>query len=608
MIFSYYKNTYNKIYLGFFLSIILVFFYTRPLNSDYHKFIAGDGFGYYSYLPAKYIFNDPNYDFKWFNKAHNANYVYSAFPDPEQNLLVQYGDKKINKYYQGLSFIWMPFFIIGHICAKLFHYPPDGFSQPYQWSIGLASLFYLFLGLFFLRRLIKKIFNDELIATITPIFIFYGTYLFYYGINLNSQSHVYSFTFITVFIYFAYCLCTDDANKLTNFFLSALCLTILICIRPLNGLIIFLIPAFLTKNTFKNAFNFRELTLFHLAIFLLIVAVLYHQLSIMYIQTGTFFPYTYTDEHFDFAHPRLFDTLISYHSGWFVYVPLALIAFFGAIYLPTTQQKIILPLFFAFIIFIYSCWWYWPITARAVIDFHALLAIFLASLLVKVKPRKKLNAAILIVLLISACYYQLKSFQQHNGILVENYTYKDIFWRNFFRIHKTQMFLVPPESILKRESYQQDMESGFSEGVKSLSEHHSPTNSILLDKQSAFCAFEELKYPKLFNEEGIKKIRLSFWCNFKKDITAAHIYLKLFDANKEEVFSTAFYINEDDMMKDTWDYKEFGYQIGEEDLAGKNPVKYLKWFIWNNEGKGELFVDDMKTEFILTNKHFETLK
>jgi hypothetical protein len=108
----YFKNTYNKIYFGFFLSIIAVFFYVRPLNSDYHKFIAGDGFGYYSYLPAKFIFNDPNYDFKWFNKAHDANYVYSAFPNPEQNLLVEYGNKKINKYYQGLSFIWMPFFCI----------------------------------------------------------------------------------------------------------------------------------------------------------------------------------------------------------------------------------------------------------------------------------------------------------------------------------------------------------------------------------------------------------------------------------------------------------------------------------------------------------------
>lgn len=602
------KNTYDKIYFGFFLSIIAVFFYVRPLNSDYHKFIAGDGFGYYSYLPAKFIFNDPNYDFKWFNKAHNANYVYSAFPNPEQNLLVEYGNKKINKYYQGLSFIWMPFFVLGHVIAKITHYPADGFSLPYQLAIGLASLFYLFLGLFYLRKLLQKLFKDDLAATIAPIFIFYGTYLYYYGINLNSQSHVYSFTFITLFMYFSFSFCKEDNNKLTNFLLSALCLTIVVCIRPLNGLVLFVTPLFFTKTTFKNIFKFQELKLAHLAIALLTVAVLYHQLSIMYIQTGTFLPYTYTDEHFDFSNPRLFDVLISYHSGWFVYVPLAFISFFGALLLPTLKQKIVLPLFYAGIIFLYSCWWYWPITARAVIDYHALLAIFLAAFLIKVRAYKKINMAFIALLCFSTMYYQLKSMQLNRGILAENYTYKEVFWRNFFRLHKANMYLIPPESIIQQESYLQDNETQFSEGSKNTSEKYSGNTSILLDKTSPFGGAGDIAYPNLFNQKGMRKIRLSFWCNFKGDVTGAQIYLKLLDKDRKVVFETPFYINPDYINKNTWDYKEFGYQVGDEDLAGKNPVAYINWFIWNSEAKGQIFIDDLKTEFILTNTKFETLK
>lgn len=602
------KNKYNILFTGFLLSIIAVFFYVRPLNSDYHKFIAGDGFGYYSYLPAKFIYNDPNYDFKWFNKAHNANYVYSAFADPEQNLLVEYGNKKINKYYQGLSFIWMPFFILGHVVAKITHYAPDGFSLPYQLAIGLASLFYLFLGLFYLRKLLQKLFKDDLVATITPIFIFYGTYLYYYGINLNSQSHVYSFTFITIFLYFAFSFCKEDDNKFSNFLLSALCLTIVVCIRPLNGLVLFITPVFFTKTTFNHIFKFEELKLMHIAIALLTVAVLYHQLSIMHIQTGTFLPYTYTDEHFDFSNPRLFDVLFSYHSGWFVYVPLAFTAFFGALYLPTLQQKIVFPLFYALIVFLYSCWWYWPITARAVIDYHALLAIFLAAILLKVRSSKKIHIAFIILLCFSVMYYQLKSMQLNNGILVENYTYKEIFWRNFFRIDKANMYLIPPESFIKQESYLQDNETQFAEGAKTSEDKYSGNSSILLDKVSPFGGSGEIPYPALFNENGMRKIRLSFWCNFKGDVAQAQMYLKLLDKDKKEVFTTAFYINEDVMVKNTWDYKEFGYQVGDEDLAGKNAVAYIHWFIWNNETKGQIFIDDLKTEFILTNSKFETLK
>ncbi len=602
------KNTYNKIYLGFFLSIIAVFLYVRPLNSDYHKFIAGDGFGYYSYLPAKFIYNDPQYNFKWFNKAHNTNYVYSAFPNPEQNLLVEYGNKKINKYYQGLSFIWMPFFLLGHVIAKITHYPADGFSLPYQLAIGLASLFYLFLGLFYLRKLLQKLFKDDLAATIAPIFIFYGTYLYYYGINLNSQSHVYSFTFITLFMYFDFSFCKEENNKLTNFLLSALCLTIVVCIRPLNGLVLFVTPLFFTKNTFKNIFKFQELKLAHLAITLLTVAVLYHQLSIMYIQTSTFLPYTYTDEHFDFSNPRLFDVLISYHSGWFVYVPVAFISFFGALFLPSLKQKIALPLFYAGIIFLYSCWWYWPITARAVIDYHALLAIFLAAFLIKVNAHKKINIAFITLLCISVMYYQLKSIQLNRGILAENYTYKEVFWRNFFRLSKANMYLIPPESIIQQESFLQDNETRFSEGAKNNSDKYSGNTSILLDKVSAFGGSGDIPYSKLFNQKGMKKIRLSFWCNFKEEVTGAQIYLRLLDKDKKEVFVTPFYINPDYINKNTWDYKEFGYQVGDEDLAGKNPVAYINWFIWNNETKGEIFIDDLKTEFILTNTKFETLK
>ena len=170
----YLKNKYNALFLGFFLSIAATLFYFRQLNSPWFPIIGGDGIGYYSYLPARYIYHDTNYDFKWFNKAYNDNYI-GGFANPEDNFMVQYKDKRINKYYPGLSLLWTPFFFIAHVIAEPLGYIADGYSLPYQVAIAIASLCYLFLGLYYLRKLLQKLFRNELVSVLIPITIFYGT-------------------------------------------------------------------------------------------------------------------------------------------------------------------------------------------------------------------------------------------------------------------------------------------------------------------------------------------------------------------------------------------------------------------------------------------------
>src|SRR5687767_709536 len=142
---DWFRNNGKIFFSGFLVSIVLVFLWVRPLNSPWHRFIAGDGLGYYAYLPARHIYADKQFEFKWFNKVYNQHYAISSFPNPEDNFMVEYKGKRINKYYQGLSFIWTPFFLTAHLVAKLFHYPADGFSAPYQLFMGLASLFYAML-------------------------------------------------------------------------------------------------------------------------------------------------------------------------------------------------------------------------------------------------------------------------------------------------------------------------------------------------------------------------------------------------------------------------------------------------------------------------------
>lgn len=597
-------NPYKKSYIVFLLSIVLVFFYTRPLNSPWQKFIAGDGFGYYSYLPATFIYHDYDYSFKWFNNAYHHNYEYGSFENPEDNLLVTYGGKKINKYYPGLSFAWLPFFAVAHASAKLLSYPADGFSQPYQLAIGLASLVYLFIGLWYLRKLLLNLFASEWVAFVTPVALFYGTYLFYYSLQLNSLSHVYSFAFIVLFLYFLERLFNATTYKTNYLVYACCCLLLIICIRPLNGLIVFAIPAFykpLSWSLFKRP---GALALLVLVSGFVMLAL---QFRILYIQTGSLLPYTYSGEYFDFEHSRFSDLLFSYHSGLLVYMPLLVIAFVGVIYMKDKRQKLILPLLFLLVIFIYSSWWYWPITIRALIDFYPLMAIMLAAFVLRFSRSLKATRFTAALLIVVVAYHQLKSMQLHNGILSENYTYSDLFWRNFFRVRKANIYPVPPQAIVYRTTRRYDFETDQPPFSKTKELAHAGSNACLMDKNSPFSPLFEAAIPRI-NQQGPKKLRLSFWCYFGKEVQGAQIYLKLFDKKDSLISEQPYYINKDVICYDQWDYKEFGYEFDETAFSGERAVDHYNVFIWNSEAKNFMAIDDVSLEFIVTDRSYEIMK
>jgi hypothetical protein len=600
------KNKYNILFYGFILSIGASLFYFRPLSSTWFPIIGGDGLGYYSYLPARYIYHDNNYEFKWFNKVYNDNYPFCSFDSPEDNFMVQYKDKRINKYYPGLSLLWTPFFVIAHGSAKLSGYKADGYSLPYQIAIAFASLCYLFLGLFYLRKLIQKLYHNELLSLIIPFTIFYGTHLFYYTVFLNSQSHTYSFTFVTLFLYFTYSFFNEADKKTFHLILSVLCFSILISIRPLNGLIVFAIPALIPNNFFKEKYKIKLESKSILPL-VLVLLVIINTCVILYTQTETVIPYTYVNERFYFTNPKLFDVLFSYHAGLFTYVPLALISFFGVFYLKNKVQKFLFPAILFLILYLYSSWWYWPITTRALIDFYPIIALILAALLSKVINYPKLKTTFITLLFILTGYHQLKSFQLHNGILDENYTHSELYWQNFFRIHKTNLFTIPPTSIVEQNSFLENFETNTYVGLKSNQLSRTGSFSGLLDKDHPFSSIFRYNLPNFFTNQGIKKIRFSGWFYFNPEIKNAQVIFQFFNRKDSLLFETPYYISSDVIQYEKWDYKEFGCELSAEELNSKT-IDHIQIFVWNDEAKGKLHIDDIKTEFILTDKSFEIVQ
>lgn len=597
------KNNYNRFFFAFLLSVILTFFYLRPLRSPWHPFIAGDGLGYYAYLPAIFIYHDTDLKFEWFNKAYNTNYVYSSFDNPEDNLLVKYKDKKINKYYQGLSFVWLPFFFVAHGVAKVFHFNADGFSLPYQWSIGLSSLLYLLLGLFYLKKLIHLIFNDERIACMVPVFIFYGSHLFNFSIYANSMSHVYSFTFNVLMVYFFTKLVRQNEMDYNSLLLFLLFLILSICIRPLNAIMILALPVFVNDKIKWRHFHIR-FTLLNISLIGIVGALLFYQLKLMFVQTGTFLPYTYSNEHFNFRESKFFEALWSYHIGYVFYVPLILLSLALSIF-SKWKRYFLLSLLFLLILFIYSSWWYWPILRRSMIDAYFIPAVGLAAFLNEIKSKRFMLVSVL-VLILTTVVYQLKDYQIRKGILSEFSTYGEVYWRNYFRLTKANTYFIPPESIVTNEKHFVDFE-GKPNASEIKDKVFSGKNALELNAKTSFSEMAEFAYPASFHKDAFKKIRFSFQANVSREISSIHVFIQFFNKEHHSVLDIPFYLSKDDIYADTWDFKEFGYDMTENELINRQNIDKIGISIWNVESKGQIYIDDLLVEFITTNGSLETI-
>src|SRR6185436_15997774 len=95
-----------------------------------------DAAGYYSYLPAIFIYHDFKFDF--------VNHLPDDIrPEPKGIDLVHTADgKTVNKWHIGTCILILPFFLIAHFLSQVFHLPADGYSTMYHIWIYVASVFY----------------------------------------------------------------------------------------------------------------------------------------------------------------------------------------------------------------------------------------------------------------------------------------------------------------------------------------------------------------------------------------------------------------------------------------------------------------------------------
>jgi hypothetical protein len=425
------------------IAVVLIVFITTVVSSNlnwgkdhWKQIIMSDGKGYYAYLPAVFIYNDLNLGF--FDKIEKQDYYdVNLFYDYRSNA----NGKTINKYYCGTAIAQLPFFLTAHGMSHLMGFKPDGFSNLYHIFVNIAALFYLFIGLAFLNATLHGYQIGQWNKTLVLLATVFGTNLFYYTVREPGMSHVYSFAFISMFLFFARQYFATFHPKYLP--LMALIMGLIFLIRPVNVLILFALP-FIAGNAETLNTGFRKAIsrpLLSIAVMILFFAVISVQAILYKISAGVFFVDAYIGERFDFLNPHLLEILFSYKKGLFLYTPVYLVSFTGLIFLWRTSKFSFFSwlVFFLLITWVFSSWWCWyyggSFSSRVYVEFLPLFMILLATALHSIRNKRLKSAFVgLILILIVIC--QVQTYQYRYYHIHWSEMTREKYWDVFLRIDR----------------------------------------------------------------------------------------------------------------------------------------------------------------------------
>ncbi len=422
------------------VTMLVMVLVTNNLNwtRDHWKgVIESDAKGYFAYLPATFVHGDLNYGFYdelEMKKYFDPNFFFDYRFQTEDG-------RWYNKYFCGSAVAMTPFYLVGHLVAKSSGYDVDGYSFPYIISITLAALFYLFLGLLYLRKTLLLYEVSERNISLVLIAATFGTNLFYYALVEPGLSHIYSFGFAAVFMYFAKKFLLTHNRKALLILVFALAMIILI--RPVNGMIIFALP-FLAgslanlKEAFSAIFSDPKSLIFSI---LIGSGILFLQLIVYKISTGHFFIYSYGTDRFYFLDPHIIDILFSYRKGLFLYTPIYFLSVLAAFLLWRKSKFEVLAFlgFFLLITYVLSSWWMWyyggSFSSRVYVEYLPIILLVLGRGLHQLRIRwTKIAAVSMICLFVVMC--QIQTYQYRYGQIHWSEMTKDQYWNVFLRIDR----------------------------------------------------------------------------------------------------------------------------------------------------------------------------
>ncbi len=413
----------------------------HPFAHKSFKVIEWDVTLYYTYLPATFIYHDIKFEKNW---GYNlGKHQFGLNTDEAGNRYI--------KMTSGMALMYSPFFAIGHAYAKLF--TPDkanGYTTPYRVALSFGSFFYIIMGLWFLRKVLLRFFDDNSVSWTLAI-VFLGTNLLHYTVWRGAMSHGYSFALSCLLLYAG--LRYRHEQKLWQMLLVGLTSGLIFLIRPVNALIPLVVGTYLLLNIIKGKIQLRP---WHWVLMLTISFIaISPQLFYWKYVTGNWVVYSYGEEGFFFNDPQIINGLFSFRKGWLLYSPLMLLSMFGMWPLFKTNKKLSILILVMLILAIYVTfsWWTWwyggSFGSRPMIDFYGILALPIAAAVqyfLNKKQSVKVVFKIAVVLLIALSIFQNHQYQK--GIIHFDSMSKETYKLIFLKDHIPQGYqksLDPPD-------------------------------------------------------------------------------------------------------------------------------------------------------------------
>lgn len=397
------------------------------------KVVDADVISYYSYLPAVVVQGDIT-----MNYAHGNDF----YADKVWGIIWKEGFGPVQKYTMGLSWLYAPFFLAGHGSAMLLGYPADGYSAPYKFWLQLSALFYLVLGMVWLRKVLRTYYSEEITA-LTLLVLAFGTNLYYYSHGQAAMPHVYLFALVSGMLWLTirFYAAPNWGRALA---LGLIC-SLITLVRP-NHILLWIVPmgyglTSLAQLRARLSFwlrHFPKLLLFPL----LQALILAPQLLYWHLMTNHWIYYSYGDESFFWDAPKVLKVWFSYRNGWLVYTPLMALAVMGLALLRKYARdfSIVLPVVFALGTYVISCWWCWwyggSFGQRVFIDFYPMLALGFAGALTQIQSISHSKASKIVALSFLGLFVALnvfQTFQYSRGVIHYDSMTSRAYWNVFGR-------------------------------------------------------------------------------------------------------------------------------------------------------------------------------
>ncbi len=596
--------------LFLFTILVLLRFIYPPTNV-----LSWDVFGYYLYLPSKFIYHDLGLsDQTWLNKLivhyNSTATLYQAYIGPT--------GKWVMKYSMGMAVLYMPFFFVSHYLAPVFGYPADGLSLPYQYGIAIGALIYTFVGLVFFRKILLNYFSDKTTMLIILLTVLGTNYLNQASIG-NLSTHNFLFSFVAALVWFT--IKWHEKQKLLFMLLIGLLSGVITLVRPNEGvcIIIPLLWGICNKETLIKKLQMLAKNKVQVIVAILaFVVVLLPQMYYWKKYTGSYIFYSYLNpgEGLDLLSPHISNFLLSFRKGWFVYTPIVLFSLIGFINLYKKQREFFFPILIYSLVSLYlisswTCWWYATgcYSQRAIISLYVVLAIPLGYFLERLKVRKsyiKFGVFILMFFFVGLNCFQFWQFHKdilkHDG-MTEKY-YLAIFGKTKMPVNASEMLLVNrsvtgienltnPEKYFKKILGVYDFSQIPIEPNGRYCKDPSDTSIYCLVMDSSFCYSPGpiIKYKNITGEYYAwirAKVEYKYSENYKDENA---LLIVTFDHKGGAYKYFAGEMNCKDSLKTIWVTKTFDYQTPEV----RDVNDELKVYVWHR-GKKAVYIKNIIVE------------